>query len=59
VLQEIGSVSQSDAGGVALLFKTHPHPDERLSALGAAMGEHFDGVTGKAVSGRLYRLPAK
>jgi predicted Zn-dependent protease/nitrogen fixation-related uncharacterized protein len=59
VLQEIGLVSKSDAGGVALLFKTHPHPDERLSALGEAMGERFDGVTGKSVPGRLYRLTSK
>jgi hypothetical protein len=44
---------------VALLFKTHPHPDERLSALSEAMGERFDGVNGKAVKNRLYRLPAK
>ncbi len=38
VLQEIGALSKGDAGGVALLFKTHPHPDERLSALGEADG---------------------
>lgn len=58
VLQDIGAVSKSDSG-VALLFKTHPHPDERLSALSEAMGERFDGVNGKAVKNRLYRLPAK
>jgi predicted Zn-dependent protease len=59
VLQEIGAVSKTDSGGVALLFKTHPHPDERLSALGEAMGDRFDGVTGKSEQARLYRLPAK
>jgi predicted Zn-dependent protease len=59
VLQDIGAVSRSDSGGVALLFKTHPHPDERLTALSEAMGERFDGVNGKAVKNRLYRLPAK
>jgi predicted Zn-dependent protease len=59
VLQDIGSVSKTDAGGVALLFKTHPHPDERLAALGEAMDERFDGINGKSVSGRLYRLPTK
>lgn len=59
VLQDIGSVSKSDAGGVALLFKTHPPPDERLAALGDAMGERFDSINGKSLPGRLYRLPAK
>jgi predicted Zn-dependent protease len=43
VLQDIGAVSK-DAGNVALLFKTHPHPDERLAQLSEAMGERFDGV---------------
>lgn len=59
VLQEIGSVSKSDASGVALLFKTHPPPDERLAALEQAIGERFDGVNGKSLPGRLYQLPAK
>lgn len=45
VLQEIGHVS-SDGNSVALLFKTHPHPDERLARLGDAMGGRFDAVTG-------------
>lgn len=58
VLQDIGAVSKSDSG-VALLFKTHPHPDERLTALSEAMGERFDEVSGKTVKDRLYRLPAK
>ena len=58
VLQDIGAVSKSDSG-VVLLFKTHPHPDERLTALAEAMGERFDAVNGKAVKNRLYRLPAK
>jgi predicted Zn-dependent protease len=59
VLQEIGAVAKTDSGGVALLFKTHPHPDERLTALGEAMGDRFDGVTGKSEQARLYRLKAK
>jgi predicted Zn-dependent protease len=55
VLQDIGSVSKSD-GGVALLFKTHPHPDERLAVLSEAMGERFDGVTdSRSLKERLYR----
>lgn len=56
VLQDIGAVSQ-DAGSVALLFKTHPHPDERLAQLGEAMGERFDRVKGaRNLRERLYRL---
>lgn len=57
VLQEIGHASLSDSS-VALLFKTHPHPDARLTELGDAMGEAFDGYTeGKIVRERLVRLP--
>jgi predicted Zn-dependent protease len=56
VLQDIGSVSKSDSG-VALLFKTHPHPDERLAVLSEAMGERFDGVTdSRNLKDRLYRI---
>lgn len=43
VLQEIGHRSASDSS-VALLFKTHPHPDERLARLGEAMGSRFDRI---------------
>ena len=55
VLQEIAHVSK-DEGSVALLFKTHPHPNERLDQLGQAIGERLDGVKGKSVEKRLYRL---
>ncbi len=55
VLQDIGS-NTKDAGSVALLFKTHPHPDERLSALGEAMGARLDAVIGKALPERLLKL---
>ena len=55
VLQDIGANAQ-DAGSVALLFKTHPHPDERLAALGEAMGTRLDDVQGKALSERLVKL---
>ena len=40
----------------ALLFKTHPHPDYRLSKPGVAIGEHFDGMNGKPLGKRLYRI---
>ncbi len=56
VLQEIGHASLNDSS-VALLFKTHPHPDTRLRELGNAMGETFDKYAeGKVVKDRFYRL---
>ncbi|MDD2914390.1 MAG: M48 family metalloprotease [Gallionella sp.] len=55
VLQQIGHFAKDD-GDVALLFKTHPPPDDRLAKLGAAMGERFDGVKGKTLEQRLYRI---
>ena len=56
VLQEIGHVGASD-GSVTLLFKTHPHPDTRLTELGNSMGEKFDKYPeGKSVTGRFYAL---
>ncbi len=56
VLQEIGHVPSNDSS-VALLFKTHPAPDERLAKLGDAVGDRLDSVSdGKALESRLYRL---
>jgi len=55
VLQQIGHFAKED-GDVALLFKTHPHPDDRLGKLGAAMDDRFDGVKGKTLEQRLYRI---
>jgi predicted Zn-dependent protease len=56
VLQTIGAVS-SDSGSVALLFKTHPHPDERLAVLGDAMGDELDNLRNSQTLGtRLYRM---
>lgn len=55
VLQQIGHFAKDD-GAVALLFKTHPHPDDRLEKLGAAMGDRFDGVKGQSVAARFYRI---
>ena len=53
VLQAIGHAGNDDK--VALLFKTHPHPDERYARLGDAMGDRFDDLKGKAPA-RFYRL---
>jgi len=56
VLQEIGHVSANDSS-VALLFKTHPHPEKRLIELGNAMDEYAEQFErGKIVAGRFYRL---
>ena len=54
VLQQIGHFAKDD-GNVALLFKTHPHPDDRLDKLGRAMGERFDGIKGQTLEKRFYR----
>ena len=37
VLQKLGARSSSADSTLALLYKTHPHPDERLSKLGEAL----------------------
>ena len=56
VLQTIGQTNKND-GSVALLFKTHPHPDERLVALGDAIGSKLDNVkNGKTLENRFYQL---
>jgi beta-barrel assembly-enhancing protease len=55
VLQNIGSVARDD-GSVALLFKTHPLPDARLSQLGLAMADRFDATGGQSLGQRLYKL---
>ncbi len=56
VLQAIGQTNKND-GSVALLFKTHPHPDERLVALGDAIGNRLDNFkNGKTLENRFYQL---
>ncbi len=56
VLQTIGQVSKNDSS-VALLFKTHPAPDDRLTKLGDAIGAKLDNVKdGKTLPDRLYKL---
>jgi len=54
VLQMIGHAGSSDS--VALLFKTHPHPDERLDKLASAMDYRFDEIKGLTLVKRLYRI---
>ena len=55
VLQQIGHVAKDD-GSVALLFKTHPAPDDRLDKLSVAMGSRFDRVPGETLAQRFYRV---
>jgi predicted Zn-dependent protease len=56
VLQTIGHSSKSDSS-VALLFKTHPAPDERLAKLSDSVGSNLDNVkAGKTLENRLYQI---
>ena len=54
VLQDIGHVAKDDSR-VSLLFKTHPHPDDRLAQLGEAIGDRLDGIKGLTLENRFYR----
>lgn len=55
VLQAISEANPQD-NSVALLFKTHPHPDERLTKLAEATGSKLDKITGKTLQSRFYKL---
>lgn len=56
VLQSMAQINKND-DSVALLFKTHPHPDERLAQLGESSGNQLDALKpGKTLENRLYRL---
>jgi len=55
VLQLIGHYARDD-DRVALLYKTHPYPDARLTKLNGSMDDHFDKVRGLTLERRLYRL---
>lgn len=55
VLQTMGQVKPGD-DSVALLFKTHPAPDERLAKLGDAAGSQLDNLKpGKTLENRFYK----
>jgi beta-barrel assembly-enhancing protease len=57
VLQTMSLVKPSD-NSVALLFKTHPHPDERLAKLAENVDGKLDGIkAGKTLETRFYKLP--
>lgn len=56
VLQDMASLNGQD-GSVALLFQTHPHPDDRLAQLSQVSGEQMDKMSGgKTLENRLYKL---
>ncbi|HYN53076.1 MAG TPA: M48 family metallopeptidase [Methylotenera sp.] len=56
VLQTLGQTNKND-GSVALLFKTHPLPEERLATLGDAVGGRLDNIkNGKTLENRFYVL---
>jgi len=55
VLQGISHISGND-DSVAMLFKTHPHPDERLDKLNVAMDNSFDNIKGVTLDNRFYRI---
>jgi predicted Zn-dependent protease len=56
VLQTISQTGKNDSS-VALLFKTHPAPDDRLASLGDAVGNRLDNIkAGKTLENRFYKL---
>jgi len=56
VLQILGQVGKND-NSVALLFKTHPSPDDRLAKLGDAVGNRLDNIKDeKTLENRFYKL---
>jgi len=55
VLQKIAAINPGD-GSVSLLFKTHPHPEERLLKLSDAMGDSLVPYENARGGGKLYKL---
>ena len=55
VLQDIGHAAKDDSS-VRLLFKTHPHPDDRLARLGDAVDDRLDRLKGQTLEKRFYRI---
>ncbi len=55
VLQGLAGLPSGD-NRTSLLYKTHPHPADRLAELGGAVGGRFDGLRGRDVANRFYRL---
>lgn len=58
VLEKVAAAASTDAGPVALLYKTHPHPDARIEALAGSVDGHLDAVpAGGTLAERMARLP--
>ena len=55
VLQDMAGLPAKDSR-ISLLYKTHPHPADRLAALGEAVDGRLDAVRGKDVADRFYRI---
>jgi len=55
VLQDLAGLPAGDTR-TSLLYKTHPHPADRLAMLGDAVGSSFDTVVGKDPTSRFYRI---
>lgn len=56
VLQTLASAKPQDSQ-MALLFQTHPHPDDRLAQLSVISGEQMDAISGgKTLETRLVTL---
>ncbi|MDH3443337.1 MAG: M48 family metalloprotease [Deltaproteobacteria bacterium] len=53
VLQDIGHVAKDDSS-VALLFKTHPHPNDRLDQLDKSVGTRLDALKGLSLEERFF-----
>ena len=58
VLEKIEAAAAADSGPVALLYKTHPRPADRLDALADASGPRFDQLAGPTLDQRLLRSAA-
>ena len=55
VLQDLAGLPAKDSR-TSLLTQTHPHPADRLAALGEAVGGRLDAVQGKELADRFYRI---
>lgn len=55
VLEQIGHIAKDD-GSVALLFKTHPAPADRLDRLDRAIGSRFDRIKGQTLAKRFRSI---
>lgn len=56
VLQDMELLGSND-GSVALLFQTHPHPDDRVAQLSLVSGDQIDKISGgKTLESRFYKL---